>query len=206
VSSFHDDNVRGFGLMQRDLRFDSYQDVMAKYEVRPSAWVVPDGDWGPGSVELVEIPSDEDLNDNIVAYWVPEKPVKANEPVEFGYRLSAYLKTDALSPIGRSLATRVGPAEPVNAEAEDRHHPHLFWVDFGGGDISSLQPDQPVEAKIDASTGTLRDVTARKLDNGTWRAAFVLSPDGNKDAELRGFLALRGTPLTETWTFRWSAE
>ena len=46
---------------------------------RPSLWVEPRGEWGDGHVELVEIPSDREIHDNIVAYWQPAAPLAAGQ-------------------------------------------------------------------------------------------------------------------------------
>ncbi len=56
VTSFALTNPAGFGLMQRDRDFDHYEDLEARYDLRPSAWVEPKGRWGAGRVELVQIP------------------------------------------------------------------------------------------------------------------------------------------------------
>jgi glucans biosynthesis protein len=206
ISDFVDGNIKGFGLLQRDLDFASYEDPESRYDTRPSIWVVPEGEWGAGMVELVEIPTDEEINDNIVAYWVPKPAIKANEPCRYAYWLGAYLDTTTLSPGGRTIATRIGPAKPVDAAKEDALSPRLVWVDFGGGEIPMMQPEQRVEVKATASTGSITNIVGQKLGNTAWRAAFVFTPDGRKDAELRCFLALRGLPLTETWTYRWTAD
>ena len=58
---FVDNNPRGFGLLQRDRNFDHYQDDGVFYEKRPCLWVEPKGDWGEGSVQLVEIPTVDQL-------------------------------------------------------------------------------------------------------------------------------------------------
>ena len=76
VTSYLDDNPRGFGLGQRDRDFDHYLDGVG-YEKRPTAWVEPLGGWGKGMVQLVEIPTDDEINDNICAFWLPEKPAQA---------------------------------------------------------------------------------------------------------------------------------
>src|SRR6266480_8079722 len=76
VSHLRMEKPRGFGLLQRDRDFDHYQDLETQPERRVSAWVEPSGGWGAGSVELVEIPTPSDTNDNVVAYWVPEKMPK----------------------------------------------------------------------------------------------------------------------------------
>src|SRR5690606_18335580 len=69
VSAFLDDSPKGFGLVQRKRSFADYEDAKGQYERRPSLWVEPKDEWGRGHVELVEIPSDRDIHDNIVAYW-----------------------------------------------------------------------------------------------------------------------------------------
>lgn len=81
VTSFAATNPQGFGLMQRDRNFSSYQEIGAWYERRPSAWVEPKGNWGSGRVELVQIPTPDETNDNIVAYWVPDTPPKPKQPL-----------------------------------------------------------------------------------------------------------------------------
>ncbi|MET0440472.1 MAG: glucan biosynthesis protein G, partial [Casimicrobiaceae bacterium] len=70
VSSFALTNPAGFGLQQRDRRFSRYEDLEARYDKRPGVWVQPTGTWGAGRVELVQIPTPDETNDNIVAYWV----------------------------------------------------------------------------------------------------------------------------------------
>src|SRR5262249_33923364 len=90
VSQFRTESPVGFGLSQRDRSFDSYQDLETQAERRPSAWIAPDGDWGPGRVEVVEIPTNDDRNDNIVAYWVPEQQPVPGQPVSFAYQISWY--------------------------------------------------------------------------------------------------------------------
>ena len=67
--------------------FGDYQDLEAHYENRPSLWVEPIGDWGEGVVELVEIPTNREVNDNIVAFWRPHDPLKAKGEYILNYRL-----------------------------------------------------------------------------------------------------------------------
>jgi glucan biosynthesis protein len=66
------ENPRGFGLLQRGRDFSHYEDLDDNYHKRPSAWIEPQGDWGKGTVDLVEIPTADETNDNIVAFWSPE--------------------------------------------------------------------------------------------------------------------------------------
>ena len=99
-------NPRGFGLVQRDRDFDHYQDLETRAETRPSAWVAPKGDWGDGRVELVEIPTKTDTNDNIVAYWVPEQPPQPASRSRFAYIVYWYGDDATRPPGGRVVATR----------------------------------------------------------------------------------------------------
>src|SRR3546814_14978036 len=52
ISSFGDENPRGFGLMQRDCDSRSYVDLDLNYERRPSAWVEPPDGCGKGGAQL----------------------------------------------------------------------------------------------------------------------------------------------------------
>ena len=87
TTSFAMPSVKGFGLMQRDRAYTSYEDDEARYELRPSAWITPVGDWGPGRVELVQLNTVDETNDNIVAYWVPAKLPAPGEPLDLAYRM-----------------------------------------------------------------------------------------------------------------------
>ena len=87
VSAFGDTNPKGFGLMQRKRAFDDYNDLEALYHKRPSVWITPRGDWGAGAVTLVEIPTDLEIYDNIVAYWRPAAPLAAGGTQRLRYNL-----------------------------------------------------------------------------------------------------------------------
>ena len=107
VSAFPDAGPKGFGLLQRDRVFDHYLDGVF-YDRRPSLWVEPRGDWGKGSVQLVELPTSDEIEDNVVAMWVPEAPAVAGAAFDFSFRL--YWLADEPIPGGlaRVVATRLG--------------------------------------------------------------------------------------------------
>ncbi len=202
ISAYQDNNPRGFGLLQRDRSFDNYQDLEAHYQSRPGIWVEPQGEWGKGSVQLIEIPSDAERYDNIAAFWVPEKPVEAGQQLEFNYRLSFFLDMPNLSPGGRTLASRVGAGGTDNLDSGRRR----FVVDFGGEPLTKLTDDAPVEAVVSASTGQIQNVVVHKNPhtNG-WRLSFELLPQGGDPSELRCFLKLGNDVMTETWSYQWTA-
>ncbi len=200
VSSFSDVHPRGFGLSQRDRDFDHYQDEDAHYQNRPSYWIAPLGDWGKGQVELVEIPTDEEIHDNIIAYWVPATPLTAQKPFTFSYLLSAYSTSAVWPPGGRAVATRTASN---SAKAGDNSR--RFLIDFSGGDLNGLDATQPVAAQVSVNNGTASNVRVQRLvENGHWRVSFQLTPKSAQSVDLRCYLTLYGEALTETWTYLWT--
>ena len=194
ISSFIDTNPRGFGLLQRERAFARYQDSSAHLEARPSLWVEPDGDWGDGEVRLIEIPTQAETNDNIVAFWVSRWPAKQGSRLEYRYRLSALADEAALSPLARVVATRAA-AIPKNDKAR------RIVVEFAGGDLSTLQPEQPVEAHVSLDSGKLlRSYVEALPSQRSWRLFIDFEPEGKKPVDMRATLALRGVPLTETFS------
>ncbi len=203
VNRFMDDNPKGFGLIQRDRNFADYEDPQSQFERRPSYWVQPLGDWGKGGIELVEIPSDEEIHDNIDAYWVPSAPVVPHAPIRFSYLLSAYLHSDdRWPPGGKVVATRFGP---VMNGATAVPGMRLVLIDFTGGDLDSLLPAQPVRADVWADGGAVSDVTVQRIpENGHWRVTMEVKPSGDQPVDMRCYLKLYGEALTETWTYQWT--
>jgi glucans biosynthesis protein len=199
VSAFQDRNPRGFGLLQRERDFTVFQDLEAHHEERPSAWVEPVGEWGEGHVVLVEVPSDLETNDNIVAFWEPRLRPKPGEAFDFAYKLYWYADDPSRPPRARALATRVGAIR----ESEETR----FVVDFGKGELAKLGADAAITADVSASGGgVVHDVVTQfnPYIRG-WRVAFRLaSEDPDEAIELRCFLSLDGRALTETWSYRWN--
>lgn len=198
VTSFEMPAPRGFGLLQRDRAFARYEDLESRFERRPSAWVEPLGDWGAGRVELVQIPTADEFNDNIVAFWVPDRMPAPGAPLDLAYRLSWQLSD--IGPLGRVTQTRRGAA------GEDVTR---FVVDFDGGALDRLP--RGAQAALEAwcgAGGELVEQRAYRNDaTGGWRAVLLVRrADRDEPLELRA--ALRGAdgPLSETWSYVWPAE
>ncbi len=201
VSSFSDANPRGFGLLQRDRNFDHYQDLESDFEKRPSAWIEPIGDWGKGVVQLVEIPSDVDWNDNIVAFWLPDEAAVAGKTWQLKYRIYFALDKSGLSAGGRTYATRVGRGGFGGEIAPDKRK---FVIDFVGDRLKELRADAPVEAVVTVSSGQVDHKHVQPNDHiGGWRVFFELKPNGEAPVELRCFLKAGSETLTETWSYQW---
>ncbi|MCP5195316.1 MAG: glucan biosynthesis protein [Gammaproteobacteria bacterium] len=201
ISAFQDQNPRGFGLLQRDRDFDDYQDLEAHYHIRPSIWVEPLDEWGKGSVQLIEIPSDAERYDNIAAFWVPEKPVEPGQQLEYNYRLYFFLDMPSLSPGGRTLDSRVGAGGAGDLDPSRRR----FVIDFGSETLAQLADDAPVEAVVTSSNSQIENVVTHKNSyTRGWRVSFELLPQGEGPADLRCFLKRGDDVLTETWSYQWT--
>jgi len=206
VNSFEAENVRGFGLIQRDMDFSSYQDLEARYEKRPSVWVVPRGDWGAGRVELVQIPTQDEIHDNIVAYWVPSSRPEPGKPLQVNYEMRWLGADRILPPRGYVVSTRTG-VDPVRGT-------RVFVLEFDGKELRRLPDGAPPEAEVwIGNGGKIVDAQAfRNPVTGTWRLAFQVEvektntieqmlPSKRPLIELRAALKQGGKVLTETWSY-----
>lgn len=205
VSSFLDHSPRGFGLLQRDRDFDHYQDDGVFYDRRPGAWVEPKQDWGKGAVMLVEIPTDDETFDNIVAFWHPEEPLAPGQEHLLSYRLTWGARPPvAPRELAQVRATRTGLGGVVGQER--RYFSWRFAVDFAGGVLPMLDRDSRVEAVISASRGEVEITSARPLAAiDGYRAMFDLVPDGSTEPiDLRLYLRLGDQALTETWVYQYT--
>jgi glucans biosynthesis protein len=203
ASAFSDENPKGFGLLQRDRNFDHYGDGVY-YDRRPSLWVEPLGNWGKGAIHLVEIPTDDEIHDNIVAQWVPAEPARAGQSLDLHYRLY-WLADEPFPPaLGRCVATRLG-----NGGQPGLPRPkgvRKFMVEFLGGPLESLPFGMRPEAVLWASRGTFSYVFTEPVPDGIaghWRAQFDLTADGKDPVELTCFLKAEDRTLTETWAFQY---
>lgn len=205
VNRFMDNNPRGFGLIQRERSFAHYEDPEALYQTRPSYWVEPLGQWGKGGVELVEIPSDQEIHDNIVAYWVSSQPVAAGRPVSYAYVISAYSDSSRWPPGGRVVATRSGNPAMGDNPGHYGAGARRVLVDFAGGDLDGLEASQPVRAELKADNARVDALSVQRIpESGVWRATFIVTPRGKKPVDMRCYLTLYGDALTETWVYQWT--
>jgi glucans biosynthesis protein len=196
VTQFPVSTLGGFGLLQRDRQFDHYQDLAGRYERRPSLWVQPGKGWGPGTVELVEIPSPNEWNDNIVAYWVPQEKPSRGQEFRCQYTLLASSGEPEESKLLRVEATRIAP--------EHDKAPPRFVVDFTAKGVASPAADAPVEASVYASRGSIRNLVTEKNEvTGGWRCFFDLADAGNDPVELGLFLHKGSEVLSETWSYHY---
>jgi glucans biosynthesis protein len=206
VNVFDAPNIRGMGLMQRDTDYDNYLDLEAKYEARPSAWIEPKGDWGPGKLHLVQIPSPEEIHDNIVTFWTPQNNFELLQPIAFDYKLRWAPPKRIASPEGQVVFTRTGKGKKNNSR--------LFVLEFQGGKLDDLPDDAALDANVWVGMGgkLLEKRVYKNSVNGNWRLVFEIEhdsasalsrvlPDKRPYIEMRAILNHGVTPLTETWTY-----
>lgn len=223
VSSFKLYSPLGFGLLQRDQVFDHYQDLEARYEMRPSVWIQPIGKWGSGHVELIEIPSEQEINDNIVAFWVPAKKMETGpdgkpvgpkpdafkEPKRFSYLIRWMKHMDEALPVASAVATRMAKGKG------ERYR--RFIIDFEGPYLNSLPSETGLSSEITVSEGArLIEKQLQKNEvTGGWRLSFEIMLEQGEDLKSTfldtqrviklSALLKRGDnipePLSLTWTY-----
>ena len=213
ISAFVDENPKGFGLLQRDRDPAHYLDFEANYEQRPSAWVEPVGDWGKGWIELVEIPSQQEIHDNVVAYWVPKEKAVPQKELHYRYRLYWFTKLPVKKVPGDITATYTGIGG-VSSMLED--HKRKFVIDF---DILNMQKEVEkgiATLEVSASEG---EITGKHLmynpvtkgltayidfkPNGMVLNKQQLSAPNGKTSELRASVVKKGKNISEIWSYQW---
>jgi periplasmic glucans biosynthesis protein len=206
VNAFADQAPKGFGLIQRDRDFADYQDDGAFYNKRPGIWVEPKGDWGAGAVELVEIPTNDEIHDNIVAYWRPAQTIKPGDALSFDYRLYWQDQEPGYpADLAKVVATRIGRAGVPGAETWDVHA-RKFALDFEGGDLAKMAPRYDIKPVVTSSSGEASGAYVIKIvGTNRWRALFDVPVGGKSPVELRCFLKLGDKTLSETWIYQYFA-
>lgn len=189
-----------FGLLQRDRRMASYEDLESHYEQRPSAWIEPEGEWGEGSVRLVQLPAGTEYGDNIVAFWVPAAKLPVGKPVQFRYRIVWSLGEPATEGLARVVGTHEGalPAAPRG---------RVLWVDFSDEQHAARDP-LTLSADIEIGDGGhLRHHAIIPYPQiGGWRVAIeteALAP--GQTVSVRCRLRAGGQPVSETWIYDWKS-
>lgn len=196
------DNPKGFGLLQRDRGFQSYQDLEAEYHKRPSLWIVPKGEWGKGHLKLVELPTRSEFDDNVVAFWEPKLLPSKGDVLEFSYTMHWTLnRNPAIANLSIPAATRVGYDLSSPGDV-------LFVVDFEAPEGVEFDPSQvpEIDAKV-LSGGSLSHVAVRwNAYASTWRVTLRMhtEPDSKGSVELESRLVFSDSTTSETWKYQWT--
>jgi glucans biosynthesis protein len=202
TNSFADTNPRGFGLLQRDRSFDHYQDDGVFYEKRPSLWVEPVGDWGPGAVSLFTLPTRKETDDNVVAFWTPGAPVKAGSRYRLDYRLHWIAHEPTPHALARTIDCWRGVAgrpghDPVPGATR-------LVADFAGDSLKGLTRESNVIAEVSLDRGKPISAVAYPVVGAAarWRLIVDIAHPGGEPVNLRACLRHGGAALTETLLYQ----
>lgn len=198
ISSFADENPKAFGFLQRDRDFDRYLDDDNHWERRPSLWIEPLGDFGPGEFQLVEIPAENETNNNCVAFWRPRGGIAAGKEASWAYRQFWCWEP----PTRPALATTLFSLGGRGASGRRRR----FMVGFGGDLLGDEKATAELKASLHASPGSVQSLRwFHERDRARCRVLFEIDPGGENAVEMRLVLEAAGKPLSETWLYRWTA-
>ena len=189
-----DSNPQGFGLMQREKDFSAYQDLESGFERRPSLWAEPIGDWGEGSVNLIEIPTKEEVHDNIASFWQPKAALQAKGEHTYTYRL--HWGPGAPNPPQLARFSRTG----IGARGDNAT---LFVLDLAGDRLKSVDPKILRGVVIAEKAKVQNIVTQPNPATGGWRLSFELLKEKNP-VEIRASLMQGNEPVSEVWVYRWT--
>lgn len=207
TSAFLDKNPKGFGLLQRDRRFDHYEDIDLAYHMRPSYWIEPKTGLGEGHVELFEMPTTDETNDNIVSSWVSKTPTEVGKPITLAYSITSALDFDWLSQNVKTRASFQTAARTLGSSEPNVPTTRRFMIDFAGNGIDFYKHDpKAVTIVAGASKGRIvRSYTQYNPYIDGFRATFDVDVPAGETADLRAFLKTGLTVLSETWMFPWEA-
>lgn len=194
TSVFVDNNPRGFGLSQRQRAFFDYNDLETRYEKRPTIWVEPIGDWGEGAVTLLEIPTAEEIHDNVVVFWRPKSALSKGGEYSYTYRMNWAWDEPEPFPLARFAQTSIGGTE------ERR----LFVIDLVGERLQGIDLAS-LKASVSAGAGKINHLVLQpNPEIKGLRMSFVLEPEGAAVVELRAQIMQNDAPASEVWVYRWT--
>ncbi|WP_106419252.1 glucan biosynthesis protein [Salinicola tamaricis] len=210
-NTFDDDSPKGFGLLQTDHDFESYEDIVGNYHARPSLWVEPKGNWGKGEIQMLEIPTTGETMDNVVAFWKPAKPVKPGETFSYGYKLYWSALPPVQSDLARVRKTFTGIGGFPEGWAPGEHYPKVWAqriaVDFIGGELKHFYDDGiPVHAQLDVPDGKVEQVEILWVEEvDAFRIQFDWYPtsDSTDPINMRLTLNADGKTISETWLYQY---
>jgi glucans biosynthesis protein len=218
------EKAKSWSLVQRDRYFSSYEDVEALYHNRPSVTVEPISGMDNGKLHLIEMPTIDETNDNVILVWEPTNKPKPGTPFHYKYRLR-WLRDPAPSGLFTVRATRYG--HPVQQPEK-----LLFTIDFAKplnpekkvgnpkwDDIKGWKPKVTCQGKdVKLVHADITDLSMANVDNlplemgrnkdvhmpQVLRAFFVVEPGSATELDLTCELRdAADRPASERWLYLW---
>lgn len=211
ISSFGMTNPRGFGLLQRGRDFNEYEDLKDRYDLRPSAWIEPQGDWGKGRVALFEMASPDETNDNMVAFWMPDQQPAPGKVMKYDYNIhfSSHedrLRSDKLGYVKKTMRTPGYFYQKNLIRKKDGTTSYL--IDFAGNALKDLPKDADIKSQISVDSNAQlisHELQYNPVTGGRRLDLRIRVIDPTKPVEMRANLTKDGKPLTETWSYLMTA-
>ena len=202
ASFYTEENPRAFGLMQRTRRFHDYSDAEAHYERRPSVLVEPKAAWGRGQICLIEIPTEREVNDNIVCFWIPEAAVVAGSSYEFGYRITWGDMIEDATRLARVIEFSAGESGTSGSGGARRQR--KFVVDFAGPYINSVTDEETVQPIVAlANAEMVHSALKRVQGEDIWRFVADVRSTSDDPVEISVYIGFGDRRLSETWSYQW---
>lgn len=190
LMKFECDGIRGFGLLQRDIDPNHYLDQEAKYHARPSLWIEPKSDWGPGHIELLELDAHHEGIDNIAAWWVTHQELGPQRPYELAYRVSFCTQPPVEHRLAKSTGFRTNRDQPGKIGLE---------IDFSGPGLSARPANEPPTLAVQSVRGKINVRGCEKSASGIWTAKMEVEPTGEGPIEITVVLKDKEQDVSETW-------
>ena len=167
---------------------------------------------GECKVELVEIPTNDETNDNIGAYWTPDQLPEAGKEMNFKYTITFSRDEDKLHAPDNAYVMQTRRSTGDVKQSNLIRQPDgtvAFVVDFTGQDMKKLSPDTAVSAQASiGDNGEIVENTVRynPVTKG-WRLTLrVKVKDPKQTTEMRAALVSDDQPLSETWSYQLPAN
>lgn len=190
------ENPKGFGLVQRDRDFASYEDTNMKYQLRPSAWIEPGESFGKGQLHLFRFPTKQDSDDNVTLFWVPASLPETGEPIRLQYTI--FWNVNPPKKLAYVVATRTN----LGKEGERN-----FFIDFKGDKLQSYTEEKLPTPVVESWNEPIdvTNVTIQKIpESEKFRISFQIPAKlGNKNTELKAYLKDNSDIISETWITSW---
>ena len=172
-----------YGLVQRDRDFGHYQDLDAAFEAQPSVVLEPQKGFGAGRLKLLELPVRDGLNQNVLAYFVPQAKVRGGDQLSLRYRLR-WGDREPGEQAGRVLATRVARQNGVST----------YQIDFASLGAGGAPP----KPQISVQGGKRGKSGLRALGDG-WRLTLPVEHGDGAPLTIRAGLLTDAGMRSETW-------
>ena len=116
-------------------------------------------------MQLIEIPTKEEIHDNIAGFWQPKKPLQAKGEHTYTYRLHWGPDTPKSTSLARFSRTGIG------ARGEGAT---IFVLDLIGDRLKSVDPNS-LRGVVTAEKAKIKNiVTQPNPATGGWRLSFEL--------------------------------